>query len=174
MDDWLFILSPGLMMDRLTRRWREDQENKPITLNTLLPAALNKCPVQWIDGICLNLGLDPKEQRKKKDRVHAVASHLSDREELRAVVDSLSEQGQQALVYVLEKGGWLKIGSLTRQFGTMDDVGWYWDEEQPPISPLGQLRVRGLLFVGKAGIKGRNYTVAVVPSELRESLKAML
>jgi hypothetical protein len=161
-----------MTMDRLTCRWREDQENKPMTLNTALPAALNKCPVQWIDGICLNIGLDPKEQRKKKDRVQAVSSHPSDRDELRAVVGSLSEQGQHDLP--VGQGGWLKVGSLTRKFGTMDDVGWYWDEEQFPASPLGQLRVRGLLFLGKAGSKGRHYAVAVVPSELRECLKAIL
>ena len=104
MDDRLFILSPGMTMDRLTCRWREDQENKPITLNSTVPAALNKCPVQWIDGICLNTGLDPKEQRKKKDEVQAVSSHSSDRDELRAVVGSLSEQGQQALIYLLDRG----------------------------------------------------------------------
>jgi hypothetical protein len=174
MDDWLFITSPGMMLDYMTKQWREEQEGKPITLNSTLSAALNKCPVQWIDGICLCVGLDPKAQRKKKDRVKAVVSHLGDPDVLRAVVTSLSEQGQHALAFLLEKGGWVKIGSLTRKFGTMDDVGWFWDEKEPPTSPLGQLRVRGLLFVGKAGISGRNYTVAVVPRDLREPLRESL
>lgn len=174
MDEWLFVPSSTMMLEYLVRQWREEQESKPITLNSTLSAALNKCPAQWINGICLNIGLDPKAQRKRKDRVRAVVAHLNDPENLRNVVVTLSKEEQQALAYLLEKGGWLKTGSLTRRFGTMDDVGWFWDEEEPPSSPLGQLRVHGLLFVGKAGIKGRNYTVAVVPRDLREPLEAIL
>jgi len=36
------------------------------------------------------------------------------------------------------------------------------------------LRVHGLLFVGKAGIDGRNYKVAVVPKEIRKQLIEIL
>lgn len=174
MDDWLYVPSPGMLFEYVTKQWRKEQESKPITLNSTLSAALSKCPVQWIDGICLCIGLDPKAQRNRKDRVKALVAHLNDPEVLRTVVASASELSKQALAYVLEKEGWTKIGSLTQQFGAMDDVGWFWDEEEPPASPLGQLRVRGLLFVGKAGISGRNYTVAVVPRDLRESLREIL
>jgi len=33
----------------------------------------------------------------------------------------------------------------------------------PPTSLLGRLRVHGLIFVGRAGIKGRNYTQPADP-----------
>ena len=174
MDDWLFIPSPGAMMDYMSGQWRKEQESKPITLNSALSAALNKCPSPWINGICSQLGLNPRVLRNKKAKVQAIAAHLADPQKLRAVVNPLPEQSRQALAYVLEQGGWVKIGPLTRKFGTMDDVGWFWGEDDPPTSPLGRLRVRGLLFVGKAGIKGRNYTVAVVPRDLREPLKTLL
>jgi len=36
------------------------------------------------------------------------------------------------------------------------------------------LRVHGLLFVGKTGIGGRIYKVAVVPKDIREGLAGML
>lgn len=134
MDDWLYIPSPGMLFEYMTERWREEQESKPITLDSTLSAALNKCPVQWLDGICLCVGLDPKAQRNRKDRVKAVVAHLSSPEVLRAVVASVPEQSKQALAHVLEKEGWTKARSLTRQFGTMDDVGWFWDEEKPPTS----------------------------------------
>lgn len=169
-DDWIFIPSPGMMMDYISSQWRKEQEEKPLTLNSTLSAALNKCPSHWIDGICIQLGLDPKALRKKKVKVQAIVAHLSDPEKLRAAVESLPEQSREALAYVLKQGGWVKIGPLTRQFGNMDDVGWFWADREPPTSSLGQLRVHGLLFVGKAGIKGRNYTVAVVPKELRKPL----
>lgn len=180
MNDWqddltsLLSVTPDMLMTQLTRSWRQDQENKPITLNTKLSAALNKCPSQWINGICQQLGLDSKALRVKKKKVAAIQAHLTDLARLRQVLRALPAASQQALSYVLEQGGWVKLGPLTRKFGDMDDVGWFWDEEEPPVSPLGQLRVRGLLFVGKAGIKGRICSVAVIPKELRELLSPLL
>jgi len=103
-----------------------------------------------------------------------VVGHLTDPQKLRAVLESLPPESREALDYVLAKGGWVKIGPLTRRFGAQDDVGWFWSETEPPTSTLGRLRVRGLLFVGKAGIGGRNYTVAVIPKELREPLAELL
>jgi len=175
-DDWapLFLVRPDVLMSRMTGDWRKEQENKPITLNSKLSAALNKCPSPWINGICKQLGLDPKALRAKKRKVAAIQAHLADLVKLGRVVQPLPAASRQALSYVLEQGGWVKLGQLTRRFGTMDDVGWFWGEDDPPVSPLGQLRVRGLLFVGKAGFKGRNYGVAVVPKDLREPLGDLL
>ncbi len=180
MDDWqdeleaLLSFTPDMLMAQFTRSMRQEQENKPITLNTKLTAALNKCPSPWINGICQQLGLDPRALRVKKKKVAAIKAYLTDPSSLRQVVKTLPAVSQQALAYVLEQGGWVKLGPLTHQFGEMEDVGWFWDEEEPPLSPLGRLRVRGLLFVGEAGIKGRSYRVAVVPQELREPLATLL
>ena len=175
-DDWasLFLVTPDLLMDRITSDWRKEQENKPINLNSKLSAALNKCPSPWINGICKQLGLDPKALRAKKKKGDAIQDHLTDLSKLRQVLKPLPAASRQALSYVLEQGGWVKLGQLTRRFGTMDDVGWFWGENEPPVSPLGQLRVRGLLFVGKVGLEGRNYGVAVIPKELREPLAELL
>jgi tetratricopeptide (TPR) repeat protein len=170
----LLLVNPDMLMAQVTRSWRQEQENKPINLNVRLSAALNQCPSQWINGICQQLGLDPKALRVKNKKVTAIQAHLTDPSRLRQVVKALPVDSQRALRYVLDQGGWAKLGPLTRQFGEMDDVGWFWDEEEPPTSPLGQLRVRGLLFVGKAGIEGRNYRVAVIPKELREPLSTLL
>lgn len=175
-DDELItlLISPDTLMGYVTRKWREEQESKPLTLNSSLSAALNKCPGHWINGICLNLGLDPKGLRKKKNKVQAIVAHLTNPTRLRQVVDELSTISREALSYILEKGGWGRIGPLHRRFGDEEDVGWFWADDEPAASPLGSLRVRGLLFVGRAGIKGRNYTVAVIPKELRELLKELL
>jgi hypothetical protein len=173
-DEWILIPSPGMMMDYVARQWRKEQEDKPLTLNSTLSAALNKCPSPWINGIAAHIGLNPKKLRQKKAKVEAIVSRLTDPGSLRAVLDSLPEQSRKALVHLLKQEGWAKTGPLTRQFGTMDDVGWFWDEKEAPTSPLGQLRVRGLLFVGKAGIGGRNYGVAVIPTDLRPLLEELL
>jgi hypothetical protein len=75
--------------------------------------------------------------------------------------------------YTLNRGGWVKYGELSRQFGDETRDGWWWDRN-PPQSTIGQLRLRGLLFVGQAPIGSRHYKVAVIPNELREPLRATL
>jgi len=47
-------------------------------------------------------------------------------------------------------------------------------EKLPPKSTVGILRLHALLFVGKAGIDGRNYEVAVVPKDIRKQLAELL
>jgi len=172
LDDWgFFIPSPDMVMDYLTRQWREEQEQKPLNLNSQLSAALNKCPAPWINGICKRLGLSTRG--KQKDKVRQIVAQLTDAAQLERIVRALPRDSQEALAFVVAEGGWVKIGQLTRQFGASGEDGWFW-EERPPTSLLGQLRGRGLLFIGKAGIDGRNYTVAVVPKELREPLAVIL
>jgi len=101
----LLLITPDIMMDYLTSGWRKEQESKPININTKLSAALNKCPAHWVNGICINLGLDPKSLRKRKAKVQAVVGHLTDPQKLRAVLESLPPESREALDYVLGKGG---------------------------------------------------------------------
>ncbi len=154
----------------INRKWRKDQDAKAINLDTKLQAALNKCPAPWIEGMAATVGSTRKGI--KRDKIAAIVAHLTNRDKLKSAVSSLPPQGRAALLLALKKG-WVKYGELTRRFGTDEGDGWFWDE-QPPTSVLGQLRVRGLLFVGTAGISGRNYKVAVVASELRSLLQALL
>lgn len=172
-DDMLdpALLDPDLLMQYMEDRWREEQESKPINLNTTLSAALNKSPAPWVDGICFAVGLSPKGQRKQK--VARIVKRLLDPEGLRAVVSLLPAASRQALRHVLQAGGWAKYSTLTREFGDEGGDSWWWGDEMP-TSVLGQARVRGLLFVGKVGIGGRNYKVAVIPQDVREPLSALL
>lgn len=72
-----------------------------------------------------------------------------------------------ALRYVQDAGGWCKLQALTRRFGTLDGDGFFWDES-PPSSTIGRLRLRGLLYVGRAVIEGKRHKVAVIPADLRD------
>ena len=166
-DDFILIPDFRSVTDMVFDQWCKDQEEKPLSLNSTLSAALNKCPGPWLNGICQQLGLPPKGAKKKK--VQAIVAHLKDPDHLAAAVAGLPEETHEALKMILEQGGWIKIGTLTRRFGTCDADGWFW-AKQPPPSTLGQARVHGLLFIGKAGIGGRNYSVAVVPKDLRTEL----
>ena len=162
------IVSPDALMSHIEDQWRAEAEATPITIHSKHSAALNKLPAEWINGVCIALGLSPAG--KKGDKTKQIVAHLSDGENLKKTVTALSPRCRDALQFVLEEGGWVKYGQLSRRFGDEAGDGWWWVQKGPPASVIGQLRARGLLFVGKAPIQSRNYRVAVIPKELRTLL----
>ena len=174
MDIWdleSLWLDPDQVMHYIMEKWHQEQDAKPITLFTKLSAALNKCPAPWINAICLNLGLS--SAGKKSNKVKAIVAHLTQEDNLRQAVLNLPPTSRQVLKRVVDAGGWVKYGQLSREYGDEEGDGWFWNEE-PPVSAIGRVRAYGLLFVGRAPIKSRNYKVAVVPKELREPLAVIL
>lgn len=166
-----FIVNADALTDYMMDKWREEAEEKPINLNTTLSAAFNKSLWQQVDAACIASGLSAKGQRKQKTA--ALVARLTDMNHLTQLIAGLTPQGRVILRRTLDAGGWIKLGELTREFGSQDGDGLFWNE-RPPKSHIGQVRARGLLFVGKAGIGGRNYKVAVIPKELREMLASAL
>ena len=162
------IVSPDALMSHIEDQWRAEAEATPITIHSKHSAALNELPAEWINGVCIALGLSPAG--KKGDKTKQIVAHLSDGENLKKTVTALSPRCRDALQFVLEEGGWVKYGQLSRRFGDEAGDGWWWAQKGPPASVIGQLRARGLLFVGKAPIQSRNYRVAVIPKELRTLL----
>ena len=53
------------------------------------------------------------------------------------------------------------------------ELGFFW-EKQSHMSTIGELRQKGLLFVGKMGFGDRNYKIAFIPIEIRDDLKDLL
>lgn len=161
----------GEALDRLEQSWRRDIESRSLPVNTTLQAALNKLPAIWIDGICLCLGVPA--DKEKRDKVKRIVSHLRDEASLTRTVSGLQPQHREAIAYLLNRGGWVKYNELSRKFGDETGDGWWWSEN-PPQSIIGQLRLRGLLFVGQTPIGSRHYKVAIIPAELKEPvLKAL-
>ena len=158
-------------LGKLEKSWRKDVESKNLSRNTSLQAALNKCPAPWINGICMCLGLPITGNRKEK--VCRIVTYLSKTIYLRRVIKSLPPSSLEALTYTIQAGGYVKYSQLSRHFGSDAVDGWWWNEK-PPNSVLGQLRVRGLLFVGRSSVSLDNGKVAVVPKELRQSLVELL
>jgi len=157
----------GQPLARLEQSWRRDIEAKPLPLNSTLQAALNKLPAPWVDGICLCLGV-PAE-RKRQDKVARIIACLSSETGISTIVRALPADCREAVTHVLKNGGWVKYNQLSRQFGDEKGDGWWWDKE-PPQSTIGELRLRGLLFVGQAAVGSRRSKVAVIPRELREPI----
>lgn len=161
----------GEALDRLEQSWRRDIESKSLPVNTTLQAALNKLPAVWIDGICLCLGVPA--DRQKRDKVRRIVSHLKDKASLVKTIAGLQSQHREAIAYLLNCGGWAKYGELSRKFGNESGDGWWWSEN-PPQSIIGQLRLRGLLFIGQTPIGSRHYKTAIIPAEIRQSLQKAL
>ncbi len=150
---------------------RAEAEEKPISLTLTLAAALKQVPVQWLNAAAALYQVAPARLRQERGR--ALAATLKDPARLRAALAAEAAEVRAALRHVLEQGGWCKLQVLTRRYGTQDGDGFWWDE-QPPASPVGRLRVLGLVYVGRARVDGRAYKVAVVPTELRAPLATVL
>ncbi|MFZ2410263.1 MAG: hypothetical protein WAW23_01705 [Candidatus Methanoperedens sp.] len=165
----LGMVSPRMMMDFITDSWRADRESKPINLNTTISAGLNKYPMNWVNGVAKALGISSKE--KKKDKIEQITSRLTI--DLDEVIKKLQPESREALKLVLKNGGCVRYNQLSKKFSGEEEDSYFWESE-PPASTIGILKLHALLFVGKAGIGGRMYKVAVVPKDIREGLEEIL
>lgn len=160
----ILFFNPNRMMDMMTSSMSKDEDNKPITLNTTISAGLNKFKNTRINGVSKALGISTKDT--KKDKMEQIISKLTT--ELDKVIAKVPPESREALKLVMDEGGWVKYNKLSSEYGEEND-SYFWETE-PPTSTVGILRVHGLLFVGKAGMGGRNYKVAVIPKDIKKQL----
>ena len=165
--DVLFF-NPNQMMNIMTSSMSRDEDSKPITLNITISAGLNKFKNTRINGVSKALGISTKDT--KKEKMEQIISRLTI--ELDEVIKKLPPKSREALKLVMDEGGWVKYNKLSNEYGE-ENNSYFWETE-PPTSTVGVLRVHALLFVGKAGIDGRNYKVAVVPKDIRKGLEKLL
>lgn len=164
----ILFFNPNRMMDMMTSSMSKDEDSKPITLNITISAGLNKFRNSRINAVSKALGISTKDV--KKDKIDQIISRLTT--ELDKVIEKLPPKSSEALKLVMDEGGWVKYNKLSKEYGEEND-SYFWETE-PPTSTVGVLRVHGLLFVGKAGIGGRMYKVAVVPKDIRKGLEEIL
>jgi hypothetical protein len=165
----LGLTPPGAMMRYLEKSWRKERESQPINLNTTISAGLNKYPSEWINGVCKAIGIST--EGKKRDKVSHIRSKLT--AQLTQTLEKIPTESLDALRLVIDSCGWMRYNQLSKKYGDEENDSYWWETE-PPKSVIGILRLHGLLFVGKAGLKGRMYKVAVVPKEFREQVQKML
>lgn len=157
-----FILDRDVMLTAFMDDRIRAAESLIIAPYTTLTAALNKYPSNWVDGICVSLGLD--KGSRKPDKAKMIREHLL--ANMAAVVRELPAESLEALRLILSEGGRARLGKLGAYDG---EITFFW-ESQPPTSALGSLRVRGLLVIGQAVESGRKYKTALVPSDIRGAL----
>lgn len=156
-------------VEEIADAMREEMEEKPISLTVTLAAALRQIPVQWLNAAAALHAVAPTKRRGEREK--ALAAVLKEPVRLQAALTAEPAVVRDCMQYLAEAGGWCKLQALTKRFGALDGDGFYWDE-QPPTSPIGRLRLLGLLFVGRAEVEGRRYKVAVIPTDLRPLLQS--
>lgn len=162
-------LATSGLVDSLVKQYKTDRikEAESITINpkSTISSVLNKYPARWVDGTCIALGLSVKS--KKNEKVKSIQELLTS-DAIQGILEHLPPRCVEALKFVVERGGWVKYSQLSSRFD--DEMDFSWDEH-PPTSVIGILRLHALLLVGKMGIGGRMYKIAVVPSVLRNEIK---
>jgi len=162
-------LATSGVVDSLVKQYKTDTIKKAesITINpkSTISSVLNKYPARWVDGTCIALGISAKG--KKNDKVKKIQELLTS-DAIHGILEQLPPRSIKALQFVEEKGGWIKYSQLSARFDDEMDHSWV---EHPPTSVIGILRLHALLLVGKIGIGGRMYKIAVVPSVLRHEIK---
>ena len=163
-EDYLILL-----MGELQMRWRKQLEDTPLRPRSRLWTALNKLPSHWIEAICQQGAMG--EARTRKGRIEGIAEWLPREENLKKIWNSLPLPSREVLSWILlKKNGSVKIQNLSRRFGADTDITWWWNDGQMPETPLGLLRINGLVYVGKVREGKRRFRNAVVPVELRKTL----
>ncbi|HID19955.1 MAG TPA: hypothetical protein EYP28_03305 [Methanophagales archaeon] len=161
----LGLITQGMvdsLMGQYDKNMIKKAESIILSQKSTLSSVLNKYPAQWVDGICKALGIAVKGDKREKVKL-IVAKYQS--REIQVILEGLPLRCKEALKLVLEKGGWVKYSQLKSRFDDEITRGW---AEDPPKSTIGIIRLHALLIVGKMGISGRMYKIAVVPLELRE------
>ncbi len=151
------------------RQW----ENVTLRPNCRLKTAVNSLPSHWLDGMCMLLGM--KKAGHRRICIEKLLVKLPQEKSLRRIWSHLPVSSRKMLAWLIqEKGGWATIRQVAYRFGQEAEIGWWWNEEQIPATPLGMLRLCGLVYVGKNPAGNRKVKIATVPAELRNPLKKIL
>ncbi len=172
-------LTPGTYADQLKDDYldqveedlREEVEEKNITPDSTLSRGLKNMPNVWLLKICAIHDIDPCRLRSQREK--AIIAYLTDPAYLKKTVQELTPNEQELLSYLLNKGGWALLSSVSRKFGKMEGDGFYWEEEKPQ-STTGKLWSKGLIMVGKAIQNNRQVKIAAIPADLRPLLEKIL
>lgn len=156
------ILDPGVLMhayeDDQIKRFEDIQLKKSSTFQSIM----KKYPAHWINWMSDHYHVN---QNLKKDKIKDIERKLLS--ELPSVVLQLSNEAKEILHYCIENNGVVKYRKLKKYD---DAFRFFWNEESIE-SPIGELRQKALLFIGKMRFNERNYKVAFIPNEIRGLLK---
>lgn len=159
------ILDPDILLHAFETDQVERFEGILLRKSSTFQSIMNKYPSHWIDSMCNQYHI---KQKVKKDKIRAIENILLS--DLPRIIQGLPLKCKDVLQLCLQNGGFVKYGML-KDYD--DELGFFW-EKQSRTSTVGELRKKGLLFVGKMGFGDRNYKIAFIPVEIRDDLKDLL
>jgi len=149
----------------------ENASSIALNVNSKLQSCLSKLPTEWVNAIAMFW--KRPAVRIKRERTKDIAIFLLDENSAANIAGKLSQTEKQVLRMILDNDGYVQYGKLERKFGSADEDGYWWTEK-PPQSTIGKLRYKGLICVGKAPVKSRNYKIALIPKDLLQNIEACL
>lgn len=149
------------------RRYRKEVEDKLLPAEVQLKHGLKNLPVEWLNYICRQWGLE--EKRLRKEREEHLIGFLTSEKAFVKMISLVEKDERELLSYLLERGGQAKNLTVIRKFGSMDNDGFgrYFGRT---VSVPGRLWTKGLVFAGTMMVKGKREKMFVVPIELRDTL----
>lgn len=148
-------------------------ERKPLSRAATLAGALRSLPARWTGAMCRALKL--KASGRDGERKKAIGDYLVSDGSMEQVWKYLPEPSRMILSWlVAEKQGCSSVRALYEQFGRDYDVSYRWDRGMRPTTPLGILRLYGLVFKGTARIDQGMEKIVVVPVELRPLIEKVV
>ncbi|MFZ3383268.1 MAG: hypothetical protein WA144_05020 [Candidatus Methanoperedens sp.] len=159
------ILDPDILMSAYENEGLKKIESIPLRKGSSLQSIMNKYPAHWIDWMCKHYGL---KERLKTEKVRAIENKIVN--DLSQIISELPEKSKEALAFCIKQGGFVKYGQLK---DCDDDMDFFWKEGKT-LSTIGFLRQKGLMVVGKMVYGERQFKVAFIPIEIRDSLKSIL
>jgi hypothetical protein len=152
----------------LRARMYEEISSVSLSPEMLLADILARLPREWVQATA-NYWRLPK-RRLKRDSIKDICRWFAAPDAAEAFNSALSENEQSCLAHMFLHGGRLEYDPLAVQFG--DERGDdYWWSKNPPTSIIGQLRLKGVLFVGRDLLDGRQVKTALIPADLQDLLR---
>ena len=165
------IIDSRPFMARMEYDFYEKVDQQTISAKISLSAGLNRYPQTWLVPTLKLYRI--ANRGVKRDKVQALVESITDVALLAPRVQALSPDEQAILSMVLAHDGIIKYQNVSRKYGNEEEDGYFW-ESSPPTSPIGRLRLHGLLFVGRMQIGQRREKMLVIPSDLRTTLADLL
>jgi len=165
------IIDPEPFMSGIEYGLYKKVDDATISPKIALTAGLNRYPATWISAALQAHGIPMTGV--KREKVEAIAERLRNSQTLSDLIAKLDSDEREILTKVLSQGGVVKYQNISRTYGDETPDSYFWDS-MPPQSPIGRLRERGLIFVGRMQLGSRREKMLVVPLELRNPLSTIL
>ena len=150
------------LMDLYQEREMEELEDINLKPDRSFSWILNKYPIRIVNRMCKRYRI---KERRRKEKIASLEDRIENK--IPEIVKSSSKEMRDFLNILIEKGGYAKMGPLkSYKYGTISG-----GENETPI---GKLREKGILFVGKMKVNGRRYRSAFIPVEFRDKIEYAL